>query len=56
MLQTRKESVIDATGSEKKISKQVELKSKACEGVHESTHVESVDTQSSTSDNDTPLD
>ena len=55
MLQPRKESVVDITGSGEEASKQVELESKVTEGVQESTHVELVnETQGSTSGDDTP--
>jgi len=55
MLQPRKESVIDSTGSREETNKQVELESKVTEGVQESTHVEPVnDAQVSTLGDDTP--
>jgi len=54
MLQPRKESVVDITGSGEEVSKQVELESKVTEGVQESTRVGSVDdTEGSTSGDDT---
>ena len=54
MLQPRKKSVVDITGSGEEASKQVELESKVTEGVQESTHIESVnDAQGSTSGDDT---
>ena len=54
MLQPRKETVVDITGSEEEASKQVELESKVTKGVQESTRVEPVnDAQGSTSGDDT---
>jgi len=54
MLQLRKESVVDITGSGEEASKQVELEGKVTEGVQESTHVEPVDdAQGSTLGDDT---
>ena len=49
----KNEFIIDATGSKEEAIKQVELKSKALEGVQENTHVEQDDAQSS--NDDTPL-
>ena len=55
MLQSRKESVANSTGSGEEASKQVEFESKVTEGVHESTHVEPVnDVQDSTLSDDIP--
>ena len=42
MLQSRKESVVDAISSGKEASKQVELESKVTKGVQESKHVEPI--------------
>ena len=54
MLQPRKESVVDVTGSGEEACNQVELESKVTEGVQESTRVEPVnDAQGSTSGDDT---
>jgi len=54
MLQPRKESVVDITGSGEEANKQVELESKITEGVQESTRVEPVnDAQGLTSGDDT---
>ena len=54
MLQLRKESVVDITGSGGEASKQVELESKVTEGVHENTRVEpDNDAQGSTLGDDT---
>ena len=53
ILQPRKESIVDITGSGEEVSKQVELESKVTEGVQESTRVEPVnDAQGSTSGDD----
>ena len=54
MLQPRKESVVDITGSGERASKQVKLDSKVTKGVQESTRIEPVnDAQDSTSGDDT---
>ena len=55
MLQPKKESVVDITGSGEEASKHVELVSKDSEGVQERIHFEPVDNaQDSTSIDDTP--
>ena len=54
MLQPRKESIVDITGSGEEASKQVEFESKVTEGVQESTRVEPVnDAYGSTLGDDT---
>ena len=55
MLQPRKQSVIDITGSREEVSKQVKLESKVTEGLQESIRVEPVNNaQGSTSGEDIP--